>query len=663
MKNIIRTTALLSLLFILPSFSQEKIKFGQVSTEELEMSSYTPDPEAPAVVLHEERYTHYEFSNIGLFVENEYMVRIKIFSNDGFEYANGKIDRYVGRNASDREVLSGLTGYTHHLENGKAVRTKLSKEHIFEEKISERMTRTKFALPKVSPGSVVEYKYAVRSPYYTYLNDCVFQREIPVRYSIYTLSIPEYFQFNKQVRGGHHISFTDSKKNETALIGLNNLTYTSEVLVFETKELPALKDEKYVWCTNDFKTKVEFELRGITIPGSVYKSFTNTWENVDKQMIESSQFGKQFNHKLFKDELKSLLADQTDETAKLRTIYHFVRSKIQPNDTRTIWAESPKNALKKGSGSSAEINAVLLSALNEAGFDAYPVVLSLRGRGRIPVTHPTIDNLNYFIACVDIDGKPVYMDAASKYGDLNVLPTDCLVDFARNIGGGKPSGWIDLSRINQSTGQVFVQAAFNEEGILEGSYKEACNNQLAYAFRQQYAARKDRQEHIDKLQTASNIQLSDLEIEDLDNTDKRLTMAYRFTRNELRAQDDFFYFNPLIFATMNSNPFQAEHRSLPIEFSFPYRNQVIVQIKLPAGYQVDELPKPTKIVLGEKDASFQYNIQYEQAAHQLSINMAYQLSRIVYRADEYEMLRNFYTHIATQNNSLVTLKKASETSN
>ena len=53
----------------------------------------------------------------------------------------------------------------------------------------------KFTLPDVREGSVIEYAYTVTSDFLFNFQDWTFQRDIPVRWSEYRASIPEYFDY------------------------------------------------------------------------------------------------------------------------------------------------------------------------------------------------------------------------------------------------------------------------------------------------------------------------------------------------------------------------------------------------------------------------------------------------------------------------------------
>ena len=52
------------------------------------------------------------------------------------------------------------------------------------------------------------------------------------------------------------------------------------------------------------------------------------------------------------------------------------------NTTYTV--KPPKQILKEGTGSNADLNFILISMLTDAGIPAYPVVMSRRNMGILP---------------------------------------------------------------------------------------------------------------------------------------------------------------------------------------------------------------------------------------------------------------------------------------
>ncbi len=644
-------------LFFVCATAQERVKFGDVTPEEVRATVYDKDPEAAAVVLYESLSTRYDFRTTQLLIVNSYFVRFKILTNDGLDYANQSVSVYVGNSRTNSDDLSGLSGNTYNWEDGKVVKTKLSKEHIFVEKVSENKNRTKFTFQAVKPGSIIEYKYEIISPHYGYLDDFIFQRSIPVKYSRYELLIPEYFRFSKEVKGISPVKVTEKDENQTFMLPGGRISCISRNLLFEAKDLPGLKDERFVWSIKDYLARVTFELKAIEIPGSLHENFSNTWSQVDERLLDFNNFGKQFNHKLFKEELASLVKPEMTSNDKISAIYNMVRSKVKWNDERTLWAKNPKDALKKGLGSSGEINALLICALREAGFDAYPVVLSLRPSGRIPITHPTIDNLNYFIVGVDADNLTIYMDASAQYGTLNVLPPICMTDFARSIRKNSLSGWVNLSAINKGRLVANLEIEFNADGVLSGKIQEVTNGEMQYGFLSRYNGYQDQEKYIEWRQTEDNIQIADFNLSGNQGGAEKTLVKFNFTRNDVTNQEDVIYFNPILVPIFKENPFKEETRDLPVEFSYPYSVVIHSKIKIPKEYTLEEVPSPGRLNFNEKDILFSYICQYDENEHTVVVSVRLILDRIIYNQAEYAQLRDYFAHLVSVNNTQIVLKK------
>jgi hypothetical protein len=262
---------LLSLIFSIQFLNaQDKFKFGLVPQDLLEMTAYDKDSTAAALVVYESNDVYYDWNSTekDFEVVTDYTVRIKILTPDGIKYANGAIPFLKGRTSASSENITNLTGWTYTLEGGKIGKEKLSKEYVFTEDVTDRLKRMKFALPAVKVGSVIEYKYTLKSPHYYHLADFQFQRDIPVKYSHFQIRIPEYFIFNRETKGYEPIKINIKPVNMSFHINGQLLNCSGEELSAETFDLPALKDEDYVWNYNDFLAAISMELRRVNITGT-----------------------------------------------------------------------------------------------------------------------------------------------------------------------------------------------------------------------------------------------------------------------------------------------------------------------------------------------------------------------------------------------------------
>ncbi|MDR2841095.1 MAG: DUF3857 domain-containing protein [Paludibacter sp.] len=643
--------------------AQEKFKFGTVPQNLLEMSVYEQDTTAAAVVLYEDCDIRYEWSMSYNDFERvtNYVVRIKILKAQGTDLANGSVSIYSGKTSANSERMSGLTGFTYNLENGKIVKTQLDKQYINTEVVNENWKRTKFALSAVKAGSVIEYKYSVTSPHYYNSVDYTFQRNIPVKYSRFGIIIPQYFTFNKETRG-----YETAKTNVQAvnlsynLGGGSILSCSGEETVSEMSNLPALKDENYVWNYNDFKSGIKLELQKVYVPGSIYKDYSQTWSNVATWLREADSFGRQFNNRFtLKNEAEAIKNSSDEVETKLRAALDLVRSKVKWNEKSRLLIDNATKALNDGSGSSAEINMILLNTLKNAGFSAIPVAMSTRSSGRLPFTYPSIDDLNYFVVRVDVDSKIYYMDATQNYCDLNVIPLECLVEKALVLQP-ETYTWQDLTQIGRNAETTNMQLAFNDAGFLAGKRLKTYYGECAYLFKRNFEKAKNEEKFIENTESNNNITLSDFTTEEKRNANYSYTEIYDFTTTNVQLGDnEIVMFLPMIFETMRSNPFKAETRKLPVEFNFPEDDKINVTIKIPSGYVVDELPQSSKITYGERnEIEFTYLLQTD--GNTIQILYRNKLTDSIIPAARYTDLRDFMSKVYAKCNEMIVLKKVKE---
>ena len=633
--------------------AQEKFKFGEVPQELLEMSVYDKDSTASAFVVYENQDVYYSWSVSDFELVSEYTVRIKILTADGVEHANGSIPFFKGNTNDSSEKITGLTGWTYNLENGKVVKEKLSKDYVFTEDVTEYRKLMKFALPAVKAGSVIEYKYSLRSPYYENPENFQLQRSIPVKFSKFKISIPEYFQFNRATKGYERINIDIKPINMSFHIHGQLLSCSGEEISGEVVDLPALKGEKFVWNYDDFMTGITFELKRIVIIGVYYKDFAPSWDKVVGRLMGSESFGKKLNNKgLFKQELATIKATEGDDEEKLREILNLVRSKVKWNDRNRLFINNPSKALKEGVGSSGEINSLLFNAVKNAGYEAGVVVMSLRSNGRIPI-YPGLENFNYFIVQVKSGDKTYYLDATRSYSDLNVIPTDCLVDKALCIYD-KIFKWVDLTKIGNNTVRTSLLVAFNEDGVLSGKKSQVMTGGCIFSFKYIYEKAKDEAEFIRDIENKNDISVSDYVI-----GEKWASLAetYSFTSNTIRLEEEnLLTFQPLLFEAMKENLFKPEERKLPVEFPYPVDERINVTITMPEGYVLDEAPKSERFVFGDNNSmDFSYMVQ----ANETGVQIAYRFKSdvCIVPAIQYAGLRDFYSKVFAKCQEVLVFKK------
>ena len=175
-------------------------KFGAVSDAEVDMTVYEPDTSAVALMLYRSYDLDLVFdSNIAIVQEITVHERIKVLKEEGKKYADFS---FLYLNTTDiKEKYSGVKVETYNRENGKVVKTKMSKKYEFDEKYSDDARRLSFTAENVRVGSVIEVTYQFVTPRFYDIDNIYLQLSIPVNETDVTVGHCEYFRINKSQRG------------------------------------------------------------------------------------------------------------------------------------------------------------------------------------------------------------------------------------------------------------------------------------------------------------------------------------------------------------------------------------------------------------------------------------------------------------------------------
>jgi hypothetical protein len=654
-------------------FSQKPfMKFGNIPKEDLTMTKYLKDSTAGAVVLGDFGTTKFNYSQQdGFTLEFMRHVRIKILDKRELNQADFSIVLYNGI-GGDKEDYSSLKAITYNLENGKEVKTKLERNGIFEEIADKNHKLVKFNLPNVKEGSVLDVTYTITSPFLFNLNNWRFQSSIPTVRSEYHVNIPEYYYYKNWITGYIPIIKTEESNTETYMfkresemtkigpqnggvdkfeIPFNHWTYVAE-------NIPAFIPEPYITTINDYLGYVEFELVSKNFPGTVVKYFTSTWENINEELMNDEDFGKQLNRSgHFKDIVTKINASANDPQSKMILAYESIKNKL-------VWDRryncKPNSGIVKpfnaGGGSSAEINLNLIALLRELGLEANPVLVSTRSNGMLKPGQVILSQFNHVIASAQINDKLFLLDATDPYCPYFMLPPNSLNGKGLMVSktGYK---WVDLYSQLVSKKTLFGQFSINNNLEFEGKISNSCENYSALEIRKEIKAKTSLDEYQKDLEKKFDVsEINELQIDNIDSLYKPIILSMNIKMNDKStAGNGMFYFNPVLIERINENYFKKDTREYPVDFNYPFLTKYIFLITIPDGYEVVELPKPTKIALPDNGGKFSYVIMNEGK----NINLTCELSinQTLFPAPNYPELKKFYEIVVAKMAEQVVLKK------
>lgn len=151
-------------------------------------------------------------------------------------------------------------------------------------------------------------------------------------------------------------------------------------------------------------------------------------------------------------------------------------------------------------------------------------------------------------------------------------------------------------------------------------------------------------------------EISDLTMENLDSLSKFVNEQFEFaTTSSVEPTHSGLIFNPNFHISDFSNAFLNEERKYPIDFGCPELLTYSAVIRIPKGYEVDEMPKNMNLALPEKGGAFVFACA--QVGNTITIQSRFSISQIRFEAKDYKTLREFFTQAARKQSELIVLKK------
>ena len=113
--------------------------------------------------------------------------------------------------------------------------------------------------------------------------------------------------------------------------------------------------------------------------------------------------------------------------------------------------------------------------------------------------------------------------------------------------------------------------------------------------------------------------------------------------------------NPFIVGQISGNPFKLETREYPVDFGAPFDEVYIIKVKLPAGYSVDEMPKPKVLLLPGNAAKYVMSSALNGDA--VTVTSTLSVNKTMFTSDEYQGLREFYSQVVAKQTEQIVIKK------
>ena len=170
-------------------------------------------------------------------------------------------------------------------------------------------------------------------------------------------------------------------------------------------------------------------------------------------------------------------------------------------------------------------------------------------------------------------------------------------------------------------------------------------------------ANADEEDYLEKLENnIGDIEIEEHDVKNIKKIGKPVLESYSFTK-EAQAEiiGDKMYFSPLFFLASAENIFKTEARVYPVDFGYPWKRKIMMNINLPAGYEIESLPEASAVRMPDNLGAYSFNISKTPTG--ITVVMSKEINSSVITPDKYSALREFYKMVVEKEKEKVVLKK------
>jgi uncharacterized protein DUF3857 len=634
----------LFLFFTLTAYSQKKLpEFGKIDIADLQMKQCSFEPEASAMKLLDLQDVEFQMSEYSTRIETQKRVRIKVFSEKGYEYASIKIPYYSKKRISKIKDLSGVI---YNLDSaGNIVVHKLEKKDFFKEKSEDNLGVINFTFPNLKPGSVIEYSYTRIDKNNLQIEPWVAQDEIPVAYASATIITPSYAKIKEKISGTMNIDIASEK--------IKGDRYKT---IYYKENVKSFHPEPFMSSYRDNLLHVAFLLTPADALFDLLSAPKAAWSKYGRDLLRSEDFGGQIRKNIPNtDKLVDSAKAIKSVDDRIGFIYQAVQKRLPDKGEQTMYPNDVIEAWNNKSGNTAEVNLILLNLLRKSDVDCYPILISTREHGKISEDFPSVSQMNG-VDVIAVNGDKNYLlDATVKFQSylnppFNVLNREGYVLIEGNMQ------WVSISDDRPLIKQD-VQVIMN---LKEDGKSEGITNISYFDYAKSYAldTTDDDEEKNDKFfdKNPIGLKITSVSQENADSATKPLLKHIEF-EYEPQETNDFYFISPQFMTSKKDNPFTKTTRTTDIDFGCNQQLSFAMQLDLPKDFTVDQLPRNITVRAPDSSFFFKRNCSINADSSLISLYTFFEVKRPEFDKEEYEGVHEFFNRVYPLMSEEIILKK------
>jgi hypothetical protein len=594
----------------------------------------------------------------GELIKNHY-VRIKIFTERGKE-SQSRIDILFRNYTKVKDVAARTIR-----PDGSII--ELKKEDVFERTIVKvggtKLKAKSFAVPGIEIGSIIEYRWReVSGGRWADRVRLELQRDIPVQ------SVSYYVKpWSGSSYGMRYYPFhvPDSVRFAKDKNGFHKVTMTNVPAFREEPRMPP-EDEVRPWIliyyTEDTNSSPDVYWKDL---GKSYHEWLKPFIKVNDEVRKASA---------------EIIGDASTDEQKLERLFEYCRTKIKniTDDASGLTPEAlekfkenktPSDTLKRGAGTSGDIDMLFAGLAMGAGFDAR---LALTGDRSEIFFDPSFANslfLSPSSIAIRLGDQWRFFNPGYTYVSAGMLRWQEEGQQAL-ITDPKAPVWVrtPLSAPAKSLEKRTAKLTLSEDGTLEGDVRIEYTGQFAIEHKEYNDddSAPEREETLRNMVKSrmDTAEVTNVRIENVQDPTKPFVYEYHIRiPGYAQRTGKRVFLQPAFFQRGMSALFATSTRTHDVYFHYPWSEEDEVTFTLPTGFVLESPDAPVPI--SAQDVSeYKATIGISQDQRTLLYKRKFFFGgkdSILFPSKNYELLRVFFDRVYKSDSHAITLKQAAAT--
>jgi Domain of Unknown Function with PDB structure (DUF3857)/Transglutaminase-like superfamily len=608
----------------------------QPAPEELQMTAEPAAPGAPAIFLYLE-----ERADDNMHIHTTY-VRLKILTEKGKQYADQEINYEGGQ-----FKIVGVEGRTIHTDGTVIPFTGKPYQKLVKKNGKEKYKATVFSLPDVQVGSIIEYRYTL-----SYDSGLVLAPRWYLQGPLYTRKAHFYFLPSEHViedghggvMQGHVANAAYLPPGVAVVFAPSNRSYTIDV-----QNIAPYPEEDYMPPMHNYTYRALFYYTIARTTDEYWATEGKYWSKKADRFMDSGKLAS----------IATAIVSPSDTPAeKLQKIYGAVMTVENTTFTREhsgaedkalgVKIKTAADIWAQKRGDRDEITRLFVGLARAAGFKAYLAYVTNRDYNLFVPDYLDMSQLDDEIAIVEVQGKEAFFDPGERYAEFGALHwKHAATQGIRQTDKGTAVFLTPSPQYQSTTEMRIANLEIKPDGKVSGGIRIALTGTTALRWREfalsngEDALKQQFTETV-QAQMPAGIEVKIDHFLGLTAWNTNL-MAILNVTGSMGTSTAKRVFLPATFFESTSHPlFALDKRTEPIDLSYPYTAQDIVEIKLPPGFDIENLPKDTEF--SDPQNTF-YQAKFTREPDRLKSQRILVVGNVIYKADEYPPLKDFYQKV------------------